>query len=181
MAALAGGAATGMYAGTGVQEGKCPWRAIQRAQSILHRCRNRALWSRTSLSTHAATCACRLPSHWGGTAERGGVLKPARLEADDYPGPGGEQTALLTSLEDGPASGLAKTTSVIDTITRQARFACRYLSLRILTIQSCIIAPNPITTAGATLIGARTCIHVSFHRICNERGRWSAPLCKISF
>jgi hypothetical protein len=74
-----------------------------------------------------------------------------------------------------------KTTSVIDTITRQARFACRYLSLRILTIQSCIFARKPITTAGATLIGARMCVHVTFHRICNEQGRWSAPLCKISF
>ena len=33
----------------------------------------------------------------------------------------------------------------------------------------------------ATLIGARMCVHVLFHRICTWRGRWGVPQCKISF
>lgn len=65
--------------------------------------------------------------------------------------------------------------------TSSPKEACRYLSLRILTIQSGIIARNPITTTDATLIGARMCVHVLFHRICTWRGRWGVPQCKISF
>src|SRR5690606_14215454 len=61
MAALADGAATGMYAGKGDQEGVCP--GVRTSEN--NRCRNRALWGRTSLSTHAATLAGPLPPRWG--------------------------------------------------------------------------------------------------------------------
>lgn len=145
-------------------------------------CRNRALWGRTSLSTHAATLAGRLPPRWGWhSGERRGRAnsQPDRCRQPSRTWRRKDSLAQVMRMVVHRAR--RKTTSVIDTITRQARSACRYLSLRILTIQSCIFAHNPITTAGATLIGARMCVHISFHRICNERGRWSAPLCKISF
>lgn len=147
-----------------------------------NRCRNRAPWGRTSLSTHAATLAGRLPPRWGWhSGERRGRANSQPDRCQQPSRTWRRKDSLAQVMRVVAHRARRKTTSVIDTITRQARFACRYLSLRILTIQSCIFARNPITTAGATLIGARMCVHVTFHRICNERGRWSAPLCKISF
>ena len=87
----------------------------------------------------------------------------------------------------GPlAAGRAKTTSVIDAITRRAgqRPACRYLSLKFQTILSCSPARYPITTAvqpWCAQESAYRLIYFFFHRIRIIAGPMETPLCKISF
>jgi hypothetical protein len=93
------------------------------------------------------------------------------------------QDCTLKPLWMRPTSGRAKTTSVIDAITRRA---ARWDSLPVLILT---IPNNPFRhsctlsdyNCGATLIRARTCVHVFFHRICNLAGPMETPLCKISF
>jgi hypothetical protein len=77
-----------------------------------------------------------------------------------------------------------ETTSVIDTINRRARFEKASFPVLILTVPN-----NPIRhsctrsdyNCGATLIDAGMCVHVFSIEFACLRGRWSAPLCKISF
>lgn len=94
--------------------------------------------------------------------EKRGVPTASPANASEQPGPGGDQTALLQVFQDGPASAGRKrqALSTPSTGEHSDKGAFRYLSLRIQTIQSCITARNPITTAGATLIRARMCVHV---------------------
>lgn len=104
----------------------------------------------------------RLPPRWGGHGGTGGAVcnnKPNRSQRTTKTSiPRRSISLQLSSLQVRLPSGRAETTSVIDTIIRRAtrRAAFRYLSIQIQTIQSCTQPRNPIATAGATLIGART-------------------------
>ena len=167
MAALAGGAATGMYAGRERRRGVCP--GVRRSQET--RWRNGALWGRTSLSTHAATCAGRLPPRWGwhsgkrrgcANSQHGFVAGSTsstwrRTNSHSFRSSGG------ACIEPGENDKRYRHHQPASRPGAQApEHACRYLSLRIQTIQSCITARNPITTAGATLIRATMCVHICF-------------------
>lgn len=88
----------------------------------------------------------------------------------------------LSSLQVRPTSGRAKTTSVIDTINLRA-------DNRGLQVLVLVNPNNPILHPHAqpdcncrcnpdSRLNVRTRF---FHRFAHWRGRWSAPLCKISF
>lgn len=80
-------------------------------------------------------------------------------------------------------AGRAKTTSVIDAITRRAKHEAG-LPVLILKIpnnpilQSCAL---PDYNCGATLVRTGMCVHIYFHRIRIIAGPMETPLCKISF
>jgi hypothetical protein len=93
-----------------------------------------------------------------------------------------EQSACRT-ISRSLASGRAKTTSVIDAITRRAKLEAG-LPVLILTIpnnpilQSCAL---PDYNYGATLALTRMCVHFFLHRFRIFAGPMKTPLCKISF
>ena len=118
-----------------------------------------AQWSRTSLSTHAATSNWPDCHHVGvGTAGTAGrCATTSQTVASIQPRRRGEQTAFTTFEPSGEAyigSGENdKRYRHHQPASRQSA-AFRYLSIQIQTIQSGTQPRNPIATAGATLIGA---------------------------
>ncbi len=126
-----------------------------------------AQWSRTSLSTHAATSNWPDCHHVGvGTAGSAGRCATTRQTlASEQPGLryGGDQSATISRLTSSSFSSLQvrhigsgendKRYRHHQPASRQ-KAAFRYLSIQIQTIQSGTQPRNPIATAGATLIDA---------------------------
>jgi hypothetical protein len=105
-----------MYAGKGDQEGVCPGVRYSEVNTLPQQGAvepNVIVYARRNLRRPPATTL--------GLAQRRtrGHAKTSRTNASNRPGPGGEKTALLKSSGQS-CIGQAKTTSVIDTITRQA-------------------------------------------------------------
>ena len=125
---------------------------------------------------------------WAAHPERRNMIKTVRATTSqtvtaNKPGLDIRRTISLdSSLQSEACNGSGETTSVIDAINRRA--SRRSFPVLILTVPN-----NPIRhscaqsdyNCGATLIDAGMCVHVFSIEFACLRGRWSAPLCKISF
>jgi hypothetical protein len=142
-------------------------------------------WRQSSYRAHSATCRVPLrPGRGDATGFRRGATTSQTVSQHRprlrYPG---EKPALLSSQQHEAYIGFGETASVIDAITRQAD---PWASLPVLILK---LPNNPILhpcalsdyNCGATLIRARMCVHVFFHRIRDLAGPMETPLCKISF
>jgi hypothetical protein len=141
-------------------------------------------WHRTSLSRARRNLDRPARPGQGGAGPLGGCKSDHSQTAGGFVGTARvlatktcrNQSRCLTA-------GRAKTTSVIDAITRRAnlRPACRYLSLRFQTVQSCNPVHYPITTAVQPWCEqecAYTFISIEFALL---RGRWRRPCVKYRF
>jgi hypothetical protein len=98
----------------------------------------------------------------------------------------------LAAVSQSPYSGRAKNDKRYrhhHPTSQALRPACRYLSLKFQTIQSCSPVHNPIATAvqpwspqvrAYTLLKSH-CSRFHFHRFCIKARPMETPLCKISF
>jgi hypothetical protein len=181
-----GSATTGTYAGGESWRGCMPGRAGGDAKN--HRCRHGRKWNRSSCRGHAAPGPL-IPS--GATwCRRCAQNQPDRLQrTPTRTSMTGDLSALSLKPCGEACNGSGETTSVIDTINRRA---CNLTEESIgagFPVLILTVPNNPIRhsctesdyNCGATLIHAGMCVHVFSIEFACLRGRWSAPLCKISF